>query len=136
MEASSKSKLLPDDILAAVFALAETEHGGSRLAFRGHDYDLQRIFSQLRDISPELRSKFVYSDAGPVPYSPVLNESISRLQLSGLIGRENPDYEVVFLRPAAKSYFDNVLKEELSGDTVEELTAVAKEFLKRVSVCH
>jgi hypothetical protein len=76
----------------------------------------------------------VFSDSGPEPYSPALNESVSRLQLSGLIGRENPDYEIVFLRPAADGFFDDVLRDEFDKPQVEQLTKIASEFLKRVKV--
>src|SRR6266700_16520 len=98
--------ILPDHILSAVLALAKQElvkndPSKTRLAFRSHNFQFQEIFNELRQTDKySLLDAFVFSDIGPEPYSPALNESVSRLQLSGLIGRENPDYEVVFLRPA------------------------------------
>ncbi len=105
---TAQSTILPDHILSAVLALAQDQFhektGKDRLAFRSHDYQLQEIFSDLRKTNKyPLLDAFVFSDSGPEPYSPALNESVSRLQLSGLIGRENPDYEVVFVQPSCGS---------------------------------
>ena len=125
----AQSELLPDDVLSAVLTLAQRESRSDRFAFRGHDFDIQTIFSDLSSKFPVVRKYFVFSETGPVPYSPMLNESISRLQLSGLIGRENPDYEVLFLRPAADDYFENDLKGRLNADMLAELTEAAKVLL-------
>jgi hypothetical protein len=102
------------------------------LAFRSHDFHLQDIFSDLRKQYPILKA-FVFSESGPQPYSPILNESVSRLQLSGLIGRENPDYEVVFVRPAANLFYDEVVKESLDSSEIKQLDQIAVAFLSRVT---
>jgi hypothetical protein len=137
---STQPTLLPDHVLSAVLALAkqklaEKDPERKRLAFRSHDFQLQEIFSELRRTEkyPILQA-FVFSDSGPEPYSPVLSESVSRLQLSGLIGRENPDYEVVFLRPAADRFFNEVLKSEFDDSQIQQLNEIAAQFLSRVSV--
>jgi hypothetical protein len=136
----TQSAILPDHVLGAVLVLAEKEHAKNnpchtRLAFRSHDFQLQEIFNELRQtqLYPILDA-FVFSDCGPEPYSPALNESVSRLQLSGLIGRENPDYEVVFVRPAADRFFTEVLKRNLSEPEMGQLSEVASKFLERVVV--
>lgn len=125
--------LLPDDILTAIFTLAKNKTQRPRLAFRGHDSTLQEVFRGLAEKFnyPFLKS-FVFSDSGPEPYSPVLSESISRLQLSGLVGRENPDYEVLFVSPSAERYFEDVLKTRFSTEEVAQLQEVAEEFVSRV----
>ncbi|HLM80241.1 MAG TPA: hypothetical protein VK302_06370 [Terriglobales bacterium] len=135
----TQTAILPDHILAAVLALAKQElertSQKDRLAFRSHDFQLQDVFDELRRMGKySILNAFVFSDSGPEPYSPVLNESVSRLQLSGLIGRENPDYEVVFLRPAADRFFDDVLRSEFDPSQLQQLTEVASQFLKRVKV--
>ena len=131
---ATRPAILPDHILAAILTLAKQQSTQDRLAFRSHDYQLQQIFDSLqRTKRYPILDAFVFSDNGPEPYSPTLSESVSRLQLSGLIGRENPDYEVVFLRPAAEKFFDMVLKTEFDGDQLRDLTDVASEFLKQVN---
>jgi hypothetical protein len=135
---TAQPAILPDHVLGAVLALAQKrlqeKTGKSRLAFRSHDFQLQEIFNGLRknDKYPILNA-FVFSDSGPEPYSPALNESVSRLQLSGLIDRENPDYEVVFVRPAANRFFDEVLKNRFDPSETAQLNEVASKFLEQVS---
>jgi len=135
-----QSTFLPDHVLSAVLTLAERElrskdSSKTRLAFRSHDFQLQEIFNQLRQSGKySLLEPFVFSDSGPEPYSPALNESVSRLQLSGLIGRENPDYEVVFLRPAADRFFEEVLGSEFDGDQRQQLAEIASRFLERANI--
>jgi len=137
---AAQRAFLPDHILSAVLTLAKQELGKAeqnpkRLAFRSHDFQLQEIFSELQKTKNyPILDAFVFSDDGPEPYSPALNESVSRLQLSGLIGRENPDYEVVFLRPAADRFYDEVLRTEFSDSQRRELAEIASQFLKRITV--
>ncbi|MFI5089465.1 MAG: hypothetical protein ACHP7P_05355 [Terriglobales bacterium] len=135
---AAQPAILPDHILGAVLALArrelEKKSNQKRLAFRSHDFQLQKVFNDLQRTGEyPILNAFVFSDSGPEPYSPALNESVSRLQLSGLIGRENPDYDVVFLRPAADQFFDEVLSVEL-GAEVQQLTKIASQFLNRVAI--
>ncbi len=137
--AATQHPILPDHVLSAVLVLAEKllrekASKSERLAFRSHDFVFQEIFNDLRKTGNyPILSPFVFSDSGPEPYSPILNESVSRLQLSGLIGRENPDYEVVFVRPAADRFFDEVLQKDLAPSEIEQLKEVASKFLDRVT---
>jgi hypothetical protein len=129
------SPLLPDHVLSAILTLAKRESGVQRFAFRGHDFQLQEIFSDLtRSGKYPILQGFVFSDNGPEPYSPVLNESVSKLQLSGLIGRENPDYEVLFLRPAAEKFYDETLAGRFSAPEIAQLRQVAGEFLGKIGL--
>jgi hypothetical protein len=136
--ATAHTTILPDHVLSAVLVLAEQQFNGrssghKRLAFRSHDYQLQEIFNSLRETNRyQVLDAFVFSDSGPEPYSPVLNESVSRLQLSGLIGRENPDYEVVFVQPAADRFFREVLSNEFAPSELQQLSEVASKFLEKV----
>lgn len=129
---SSQPSLPPDDALSAILALATKQHGGGRFAFRAHDSELQDIFRDLAQQYDWLPEIFVFSSTGPRPFSPDLNDSIAKLQLAGLLGRENPDYQIIFLRPAAKSYFENVLAPRLGEDMVKNLEKVATAFVQKV----
>jgi hypothetical protein len=125
--------LLPDDILAAILALAKETSKKPRLVFRGHDSELQQVFRKLaREYRGPLLKQFVFSNRGPEPYSPILSESISRLQLSGLVGRENPDYEMLFLRDAGEDYFQHDLRRRFTSGEITELRQVARRFLELV----
>lgn len=132
---SRATDMLPDDVLTAVFELARQSSKQEQLSFRGHDSRLQRLFWELAQKSrSRFLEPFVFSDTGPEPYSPVLSESISRLQLSGFMGRGNPDYDDLFLKPAAKQYFDRELSRRLSEDDIKELRRVADQFLRLVNI--
>jgi len=130
---ATHTDILPDHILAAVLTLAKRERNEKRFAFRSYDFQLQGIFHELAGKYPILGA-YVFSDSGPEPYSPALNESVSRLQLSGLIGRENPNYEVVFLNDAADKFYDEVLSGKFDPSQQKQLSEIASEFLQRVDV--
>jgi hypothetical protein len=136
---ATQPAILPDHVLSAVLVLAQKQlserTGKTRLAFRSLDFELQGIFNELRETKKyPILGTFVFSDSGPEPYSPALNESVARLQLSGLIGRENPDYEVVFVRPAAERFFSEVLEREIAQSEIDQLGEVASKFLERVEI--
>ncbi len=134
MATSARSYLLPDDILTAILELARQEKDAKRpLAFRGHDEELQQVFFDLsKDVKLSLLSSFVFSKSGPRPYSPALSDSVSKLQLAGLLGRQNPDYEIVFTTPAARGYYEAVLSKRFSEEEKNQLKEIAKAFLSRI----
>jgi len=134
MRTYAEPNVLPDHILGAILTLAKKKRSpADRLAFRGHDFNLQLIFRELRqELDAPLLQRFVFSDSGPIPYSPILSESVSKLQLSGLLGRENPDYEVLFLMPAAEKFYDEVLQARFSEEEKRQLDQIADAFLKRI----
>lgn len=132
MATAALARILPDDILTAILELARRESGREHLSFRGHDDDLQKIFFELAsDPKYDLLQEFVFSSAGPRPYSPTLSDSVSKLQLAGLLGRRNPDYEVVFTTPSAQKFYDAVLSQRFSTTQTEQLRDIAKKFLSR-----
>lgn len=128
----SGAPILPDDVLSAILTLAKRRTGKARFEFRAHDSTLQEVFERLTHQSKLVSKFFVFSDSGPTPYSPVLNESVAKLQLAGLLGRENPDYEVVFLRSTSDAYFDDVLKARFDQPELTELESVAEAFVSAV----
>ncbi len=136
MVTSPRTYVLPDDVLSAVLELARREIGKERLAFSGHDEDLQRIFSEIsQDSKYDLLRLFVFSTStsGPRPYSPALSDSVSKLQLAGLLGRQNPDYEVLFTTPSATRFYDEVLSHKFSRGQIDQLREVARKFLTRIA---
>ncbi len=133
MAADFAPRVRADDVLAAILALAERA-SGKHLEVRAHDSNLQKIFRDLVKRFDYLRPHFVFSDSGPELYSPTLNESFARLQLAGLIGRQNPDYEVMFLRPAAMEYYSQMLEPKLDAEAKKALDEIAKAFVQSISI--
>lgn len=129
---ATSARLLPDDILAAILELARQEVHRESFAFRGHDEDLQRIFLDLsKDNQSGLLRQFVFSTFGPHRYSPALSDSVSKLQLAGLLGRQNPDYEILFTTPSTTAYYDEILSKKFSADEIRQLHEIAKEFVSK-----
>lgn len=133
---TSARDVLPDDVLTAILELARQEvRPRDRLAFRGHDEDLQRIFFELsKDRKRTLLGGFVFSQSGPRPYSPALSDAVSKLQLAGLLGRQNPDYEILFTTSAAGRFYDQVLSRRLTSGEIDQLREIAKEFVSMVEM--
>ena len=134
MATSAQSYRLPDDILTAILELARQEKNAKEvLAFRGHDEELQDVFFDLSKVAEfDLLRPFVFSSSGPRPYSPALSDSVSKLQLAGLLGRQNPDYEVVYTRPSAHGYYESVLAKRFNDQEKSQLKEIAKAFLSRI----
>jgi hypothetical protein len=129
MPSPAQTHRLPDDILSAILELARREAGQERFAFRGHDEDLQRVFFQLsRNPKYGLLREFVFSNSGARRYSPALSDSVSKLQLAGLLGRQNPDYEILFTTVPARHFYDEVLSRKFSDEERNQLQEIAKEF--------
>src|SRR5260370_32773869 len=124
MTAPIDTSILPDHVLSAILTVAKRRKvPAGRFAFRGHDYALQRVFNELRrECNSALLDAFVFSDTGPVPYSPILNDSVSKLQLSGLIGHENPDYEVLFLSRSAEAFYNTFVSLHLPPSHTTQLS--------------
>lgn len=136
MAAPAQVNVLPDDVLAAILELARQEGPGDqeRLAFRGHDDNLQDVFHRLSEDQPELRllNLFVFSTSGPRPYSPTLNNAVSKLQLAGLLGRQNPDYEILYTTPSTTAFYADVLSKRFTREQLSELKIIAHKFLSMV----
>jgi hypothetical protein len=126
---ATRPNILPDHVLTAVLTLAKRKSTKERFSFRAHDYEIQDLFAELSQKDYSVLKPFVFSDRGPEPYSPTLNESVARLQLSGLIGRENPDYAIVFLQPSAETFYDEVVKPEFSEEELREIEEISDAFL-------
>src|SRR5258706_9567582 len=133
MATSAPSYRLPDDILTAILELLRLEKADETLAFKGHDEELQQVFFDLsKKAEFNLLRAFVFSSSGPRPYSPALSDSVSKLQLAGLLGRQNPDYEVIYTRSSAHGYYEAVLSKKFTEEEKSQLREIAKAFLSSI----
>lgn len=70
---------------------------------------------------------FVFSDSGPEPYCPILEESINHLVLGGCISRPFVnDWEVLILLPAGEDFFEKEGKKRFSDEELAEINDIAK----------
>lgn len=99
--------MLPSDKLCALFVLAGEELG--IMEFRAHGYQLQESIHYLQQQDPDnsFFKDFIYSNDGLLPFSPILEESMSGLVLSGLVCRPyTDDWQIVRINPSAKEYYE------------------------------
>lgn len=139
---TNDADVLPEEILAALLYHAwkhARDQGRTgkdqRYQFRGHDYTIQKKFEELTEHFPILKEYFPSARTGPDPFSPVLNDSITRLQLAGLIARQNPDYQVMLLNPEVKAFYENRAKEKIESklgrERLKELQEAGSEFQEK-----
>ena len=126
-------EIMPDDTLVALLVRAahlseEKGHKKEDFRFPATDSKLQDIFYALSQTpeGTEVLREFVFSHKRLRPYSPLLTEVVSRLQLSGLIGRENPDFRVAFLRKGSSEYAAQITNLDRT-----KIDALAQAFLER-----
>lgn len=130
----SENDVFPGDRLCTVLVLAKRRLNSKDFSLKAHDYDLQRIFYRI-DRQTRGKTGFVFSNSGPVPYSPDLEEDITWLQFSGLTGR--PDLqspEILVLKPQGEAYFNEVLTKRMGKRGIERLERIAGLFAERISV--
>ena len=130
----SEDDLFPGDRLCAILVFAQRKLGRKSVAFKARDYDLQRIFYRI-DRQTRRGSGFVFSNSGPEPYSPQLEEDLTYLQFSGLTSRpdlQNP--EILVLKPYTEDYFDKVLTRRLGESKLKKLEKIAGLFVNRISL--
>lgn len=137
-ERANERRVFAEDVLVALLYFAVQEREGDDLReFKSYDFDLQAIFSSLTEEYPVLKKYFLFSKSGPKPFSPALNNALSELQLGGLIARQNPEYQVLVVKPTAQRYVQDhlleVLEDELSGEELQDLQRAAHDFEERVA---
>ena len=100
------------DFLIAVLVNIKKASAGRQL-FIDLDYN---GFQELWDIIVRdyrfsyLKKLFVFSDSGPIPFCPILQEALEHLQLAGILcwpDRQEPN--IMRLNPSAELYYENDL---------------------------
>ena len=97
------------DILIAILVNLKKSCNTRQLFLKAGSYDFQKIFWEILQ-NPQFeylrKMTFVYSDSGPEPFCPILQESIEHLQLSGMLNW--PDLnepEIMRINPSAEEYY-------------------------------
>lgn len=92
------------DVLCVILALVRKKLNKD-LRFR--NYELQRILSS----NPEAKELFVFSNSGPEPFSPELEEALNSLSVCGFLNRYDiQDPKKVVIRSLWLSYADRITK--------------------------
>jgi|SRR3989344_385651 len=80
------TEMLASDILIAILVNIKKLSGQEQLFMRVNYHSLHTIFWSVRTGFETFFEKyFIFSDSGPFPFSPPLQEAIEQLQLAGMI---------------------------------------------------
>ncbi len=120
-----------DDILLSLFVLGQPKGG----RFRAMSRDVHGAVRQLKESYPDLFCEFVFTETTTAfPYSERLAEAMQDLEWSRLVGMENPDFRVYYVKPSAQGVFDTLVRPRITQDQTEQLTTAAQRFWHELGV--
>lgn len=123
-------KYILDDIVAAIIALVPPEQGDK---FEANTRQIHETFHDLRERYSILRDRLNFSQEDVFPFSRQLEEALGTLELSRIIGMENPDYTRYLIKEDGRAFVKERLLPLFSDNERQQLEAMAAEFAQR---CH
>jgi len=121
MEKGKESTYVLDDIIAGMLILTGLS------SFTGKPLDIHRfIYDERRKYT--ILNSFSFSQDDIHPFSRVLERVLSRLELSRIIGMENPDFDRFIIKPAGIDIIKNDVLPLFAEDEIEQLTGIAEDF--------
>ncbi len=123
-------KYILDDIVAAIIALVPEEEGDK---FDANTRQIHETFRELRERYTILRDRLNFSQGDIFPFSRQLEEAFATLELSRIIGMENPDYTRYLIKQEGRRFVTERLLPLFSDDEKQQLRSMAEEFAQR---CH
>lgn len=117
-----------DDVVAAIIALVPN---GNR--FEANTRQIHETFRDLREQYSILQGKLNFSQDDVFPFSRQLEEAFATLELSRIIGMENPDYTRYLIKDEGRRFVTAQLLPLFSDEEQQQLRAMAIEFAQR---CH
>jgi hypothetical protein len=121
VEEGKESTYVLDDIIAGMLILTGLS------SFTGKPLDIHRfIYDERRKYT--ILNSFSFSQDDIHPFSRVLERVLSRLELSRIIGMENPDFDRFIIKPAGIDIIKNDILPLFAKDEIEQLTGIAEDF--------
>jgi hypothetical protein len=124
-----------NDALLGIFVLAKRNHcHGKKLELNIHNYQIHEIFRSIQERvgSTPILDRFIFSDSGPIPFSPPLEQVLFDLQCSGLTTRPDVQRWALWaLTESGERYFQEIEK-NIPPQTMKELAQIADYFIGRV----
>lgn len=124
---SITSAIRPDDVLLALLALGPDAE--TRLT--GVSEIIHKTVFHLKTDYPEAFAEFIFSSSTSYPYSEQLASSLHSLQWCRLIGMENPDFRVYFVRDSVRRVFQEVVQPRLPESILSDLAAASRRFWQK-----
>jgi hypothetical protein len=95
---------------------------------------IQRTFYKLKKEYPILKPITPFSTSDVYPFSRVLEDAISTLQNTRIIGMENPDFERYIIKDKGKEFVKNNILSLFFDDELRQIRAMAKIFEKECGI--
>lgn len=122
-------KYLPDDIIAAMLYYVATTF--EKRYFSGDARLIHAPLAELKRKGNPLLQKFPFSENDIFPFSRVLEDVLTRLQISRIIGMENPDFERYEIKTAAQDYVEREIISRFDDSEKEEIKKIGEYFAER-----
>ena len=127
-EAAEAPPYVPDDVVAGVLSFLKVN------LITGNAEPIHRTLSRLRANHAVLQD-FTFSSTTRYPFSRLLEEVLTRLQLARVIGMDNPDYDRYRINTSAKKIIqDEVVKRRFTEDERRQLEEIAGELEKECGI--
>jgi len=124
-------KYILDDVVAAIIALVPQDRGDK---FDANTKQLHETFRDLRDRYTILAGQLNFSEEDVFPFSRQLEEALATLELSRIIGMENPDYTSYLIKDEGRQFVKDRLLPLFAPEEKQQLEEMAGEFARRCNV--
>lgn len=128
----TESRFSPSDIIVAIFVAASTKTEGGRdgrCVFLAHNSALQREFWALqKKYRRGVLVNFLFSDSGPDPFSPNLDDAL----LVSLSRYDSGNAEPFMISSPMRTGYLNDIHELFAPEELREISAIADEILRKI----
>lgn len=128
-KATLDERFLPDDVVAGMlyFYCAELDLNN----FTGKKGKIHEAFFSMKQGHGDLLRRFNFTTDEKYPFSRMLEGVLSRLQLSRIIGMENPYFEKYEVKEKARVYLESIATKRFNEQERKELKEMAKAFSEK-----
>lgn len=117
-----QQKYVLGDVVCALLTKGNLE------AFTGDTAKIHKTFHAMRTDFPLLQRTMVFSDREVFPFSRELEEALLKLELSRIIGMENPDYDRYIVKSAGREFVEKYIVPLFSEEELRQIQEMASVF--------
>ena len=119
-----EEKLLPTEIVASILSNLP----GKKKKLPTELRKIHPIFFSMRNSGIGILQDFSFDNRGTFPYSSTIDQALSNLETSRVLGRTNPDLDKYVITQGLKNYYQRYIKNKLDSPRLEEVKKVAREL--------
>lgn len=120
-----RGRYVVSDIVAAILAESGVD------AFTGNSIEIQETFFKLSQDSALLKKAMPFSMREATPFSRELEDSLIKLELSRIIGMENPDYDRYIVKSFGKQFITTYIMPLFNDAERQEIKDLALIFVQK-----